>query len=82
MQEYRKTVTVDDDREYYQVYLGRLDALNAAGTYAFPAMPAAQRFADRHHQAAAARGIARDVLITNTAGQWWDGQQWRGQVTP
>jgi hypothetical protein len=84
MQEYRKTVTTDG-RDYHRVHLGELDELNDGGSYAFPTLTAAARFAVSHEQAAAARGVDRVVLIvypggllvTDPRGRYWDGEQWR-----
>jgi hypothetical protein len=83
MQEYRRTIP--DGRDYHRVHLGELDEVNTGGSYAFPTLPAATRFAVKHEQIAAARGVDRVVLIiypggelvTDSRGRYWDGQQWR-----
>lgn len=81
MQEYRRTIP-DGGRDYHRVHLGEL---NDGGSYAFPSLRAATRFAVNHEQIAAARGIDRVVLIvhpvgglvTDPRGRYWDGEQWR-----
>jgi hypothetical protein len=84
MQEYRRTIP--DGRDYHRVHLGELDEVNSGGSYAFPTLTAATRFAVNHEQIAAARGVDRvvliiypgdDGLVTDPRGWYWDGQQWR-----
>jgi hypothetical protein len=55
--------------------MGRLDELNGPGSYQFPTLAAATRFAQTHK----AKAPQRRIEIHFPDGRVWDGKQWRSE---
>lgn len=62
--EYRKSIPLDANTDYWFVELGELTRFNGSFSYAFPSLEAAQTFAESHkYVAKSLHGVDRDVSI-------------------
>ncbi|AHJ88724.1 hypothetical protein PBI_RHYNO_66 [Mycobacterium phage RhynO] len=70
--EYRKSITHSTETDYWHVDMGPRDHLNGPGSYPFPTVEAATRFAQSHK----ARDPHRDIVIRYPDGRCWNGKEW------
>ncbi|APD17413.1 hypothetical protein PBI_ACHEBE_65 [Mycobacterium phage Achebe] len=71
-QSYRRSINIEAGNEYWFVDMGRRDPINGPGSYPFPDVDAATRFARSHK----ARDPEREVVIRYPDGRRWNGKEW------